>query len=274
MSDATGPYGELVETRLRVLTWNLWWRFGPWEKRQPAIEATLRAVDADVIALQEVWATGEEEQAATLAGALGFEHAYAARNDNESIRFGNAILSRWPIAGTEWRPLPTGDADDEHRVVLRADIDGPRGRVQLFCTHLNWRSYHSHIRQQQVAEVCRFVADSRPRDFSPILCGDLNAEPDSDEIRMLTGRAAVPVPRLVFKDAWEQAGDGPGITWSNDNPYARLGLELSRRIDYVLSGWPKAGGRGHVVSAAVAGVEPVDGVQPSDHYGVVAELRY
>ena len=25
------------QTRLRVMTWNLWWRFGPWEKRLPAI---------------------------------------------------------------------------------------------------------------------------------------------------------------------------------------------------------------------------------------------
>ena len=64
------------------------------------------------------------------------------------------------------------------------------------------------------------------------------------------------------------------MTWSNDNPYAALDLEPSRRIDYVFAGWPKQGGRGHVVSARVVGAEPVDGVMPSDHYGVLAELRY
>ena len=30
---------------MRVATWNLWWRFGPWQARQPAIEATL----ADIV---------------------------------------------------------------------------------------------------------------------------------------------------------------------------------------------------------------------------------
>lgn len=274
VTEPAGPYGPLVETRMRVLTWNLWWRFGPWQRRQTAIEATLQQVDADVIALQEVWEDDTTSQAAILADVLRFHHVYAARVDNDGVRFGNAVLSRWPIAHSEWRPLPPGDADDEHRVVLRADVDGPRGRVQLFCTHLNWRFDHSAIRQEQVAEVCRFVGDSRPREYPPVLCGDLNADPASDEIRMLTGRASVPVPRLVFKDAWEVAGHGPGMTWSNANPYARLSLEPERRIDHVMVGWPKAGGRGHVLAAELAGVQPVDGVQPSDHYGVVADLRY
>ena len=106
------------------------------------------------------------------------------------------------------------------------------------------------------------------------MCGDLNADPIADEIRMLTGRAAVPVPRLVFFDAWEVAGDGPGYTWSNANPFAARDLEPERRIDYVLVGWPKERGAGHVVAATVEGVDPVGGVHPSDHYAVMAELRY
>lgn len=268
-----GPYGELVDTRLRVLTWNIWWRFGPWERRQPAIRETLRRVDADVIALQEVWATEDGEQAGLLAEDLGFHFVYAARDDWDGVKFGNAVLSRWPIVFSEWQPLPAGETE-EHRLVLRADIEGPRGVVQVFCTHLNWRFDDSDVRQAQVREVCRFIADARPRDYPPVLCGDLNADPASDEIRMLTGRASVPVPKLVFKDAWEVAGEGPGMTWSNDNPFARLALEPDRRIDHVMVGWPKVGGRGHVVNAELAATDLVDGVQPSDHYGVVVELRY
>ncbi len=123
--------------------------------------------------------------------------------------------------------------------------------------------------------IAEAVAAGRPRTFPPVLCGDFNAVPDSDEVRMLTGRAAGPVDGLVFHDAWEVAGDGgPGTTWSNANPYAALDLEPDRRIDYVFAGWPKAGGAGHVTSCRVVGTEPVDGVVPSDHYGVLAELRY
>jgi endonuclease/exonuclease/phosphatase family metal-dependent hydrolase len=106
------------------------------------------------------------------------------------------------------------------------------------------------------------------------VCGDFNADPASEEIRMLTGRTSVPVPRLVFVDAWDVAGDGSGYTWSNDNPFAARDLEPDRRIDYVLVGWPKARGAGHVVGARVVAIDAVDGVYPSDHYAVLAELRY
>jgi endonuclease/exonuclease/phosphatase family metal-dependent hydrolase len=271
-----GPYGPLLTTRLRVMTWNVWWRFGPWEARAPAIEAVVRAVDPDVLCLQEVWGLDDGTTfASQLAGALGHHHVFASVGDWDGIRYGNAVLSRWPIARTDHRRLPAPPEAEEHRTVLFAEVDGPRGPVQVFCTHLNWRFDHSHVRQEQVRAVCRFVDEHRPRAFPPVLCGDLNADPASDEVRLLTGRAAVPVPKLVFHDAWEVAGGAdPGFTWSNDNPYASLDLEPERRIDYVLAGWPKARGAGHVVSCRVAGAEPVRGAVGSDHLAVVAELRY
>jgi endonuclease/exonuclease/phosphatase family metal-dependent hydrolase len=270
-----GPYGELLETRVRVLSWNIWWRFGPWEERFPAIEATIRALDPDVVALQEVW--GERDgtsSASKLADALGYEHVFAHRLEIDGVLFGNAVLSRWPIVDSEEWPLPARPDAEELRTLLLAEIDGPRGRFQVFCTHLNWRFDHSDVRQEQVRYICERIAERRPRAFAPILCGDMNAAPDSTEIHMLTGRTSLPVPKLVLHDAWEVAGDGPGLTWSNENPYARLDLEPARRIDYIFSGWPREHGAGHAVSCGVIGQDAVDGVVPSDHYGVVAELRY
>jgi endonuclease/exonuclease/phosphatase family metal-dependent hydrolase len=268
-----------IETRLRVMTWNLWGLFGPWEERQPAIAATLAAIDADVIALQEVFQVGDRNQAAELAAGLGlgYEHVYASRLDINGQKMGNAVLSRWPITGHEIVPLPAPPDADELRTVIRADIDGPRGTLQVFSTHLNWRFDQSHVRQDQVATIAKFVHDSPLRNYPPVLCGDFNAVPDSDEIRMLTGRMGTPVPKLVFNDSWEAArerDDGPGFTWSNDNEYAAKDLEPDRRIDYVFVGWPKSEGAGHVLASHVVGIEPVGGCQPSDHYGVMAELRY
>jgi endonuclease/exonuclease/phosphatase family metal-dependent hydrolase len=266
---------NLIQTRLRVLTWNVWWRFGPWEAREPAIVATLAGVDADVIALQECWAeVGGRNQAEILANDLGLHHAYANCVDDGHLAFGNAILSRWPMSETEIRRLPSFPGVDELRVVLKAVVDGPRGPIDVYTTHLNWRYDESHVRQVQVKALAELIAESRGRTFPAVLCGDFNADWWSDEVRMLTGRAPVPVPRLVFFDAWEVAGDGPGHTWSNENPFAVGDLEPDRRIDYVFVGWPKARGAGHVVAARVEGVEPVNGIHPSDHYAVLAELRY
>ena len=36
----TTPYGPLVESRVRIVTWNLWWRLGDWKRRAEAIAQT------------------------------------------------------------------------------------------------------------------------------------------------------------------------------------------------------------------------------------------
>jgi endonuclease/exonuclease/phosphatase family metal-dependent hydrolase len=269
-------FGPLIETRLRVITWNLWGRGGPWNERLAGITSTLVAAQPDVVALQEVWAEeGGRSQADLLAAALGFGRIWARRYAIDGVAVGNAILSRWPITESEVRSLPARPPElEELRNVIRAAVDGPRGRLVVYTTHLNWRFDQSVVRQEQVRFVARFIAESREEGCPPILTGDFNAVPDSDEIRMLTGRMALAVPGLVFHDAWEAAGDGgAGFTWTNANPWARQDLEPDRRIDYVFTGWPKKGGAGHVTSCRLIGAA-IDGNFPSDHYGVLAELRY
>ena len=273
--DSDSNFGPLRKMRVRVVSWNLWGRWGPWEARQEPIRKVLAEIDADIICLQEVWAEGERTQASVLAQAFGFHSCYGARLPFPDFHLGIGIVSRWPIAACAELDLPALDEPDERRLALRADIDGPRGPLQVFNTHLNWRFDHSHVRQAQVQAIARFIAESPERSYPPILCGDLNATPDSDEIRMLTGRARVPAAGLVFHDAWEVAGDGtPGFTWDNANPFAVRDLEPNRRIDYVLAGWPKEGGAGQIVEARVAGKAAVDGIHASDHAAIVAELRY
>jgi endonuclease/exonuclease/phosphatase family metal-dependent hydrolase len=191
----------------------------------------------------------------------------------EDWRSGAAVVSRWPIAAHEERPLPGGEAGFGGALFCR--IEGPRGDIQVFVAMLDYPLDASAVRQAQVRELAAFIREATRRRHPTIVCGDFNAHSDSDEIRMLTGRSAVPVEGLVFYDAWEVAGEaGPGITWSNANPLAAVGMLPDRRFDYILSAWPRAGGVGHPVSCRLLGTEPVAGVYASDHYGVVADLRY
>jgi endonuclease/exonuclease/phosphatase family metal-dependent hydrolase len=260
---------------LCVLTWNLWWRFGPWERRLPAIIETVRRLEPDIAALQEVWVADGTSSAELIADALGYHVAVDHRLELDGVGFGNAVVSRWPILETATTPLPAGDVGhDEERLALLAVVDAPTGPVQVWSTHLSWRHDESAVRQAQVRELCAAVAARRPRTYPPIVCGDFNAEPGSDEIRMLTGLAAVPEPGLVFRDAWTSPGcSGQGATWSDANPFAEAELEQERRIDYVFTGWRRNDGRGRPVSCRVVGDEPVDGVWPSDHFGVLAALQ-
>ena len=180
-----------------------------------------------------------------------------------------------PVEAIRDRRHLSRDHQPPRPLALFAEIDGPRGALSVFSTHLNWRYEHSHIRQRQVADLARFADGMRPWTFPPIVCGDFNAEPASEEIRMLKGLTACPVEGLVFHDAWACAGgDGPGYTWDNANPYVVAEFEPDRRIDYILAGMPKARGAGQVVECRVTGNEPVDGVWPSDHHALLAELRY
>ena len=120
--------------------------------------------------------------------------------------------------------------------MLRVTIAGERGPIQLFAVMLDYPLDASAARQDQVRQLVRFVSEVVSRRDLVIVCGDFNAGPDSDEIRMLTGRAATAVPHLVCYDSWEVAGDGsPGYTWSNRNPLAAIGLLPDQRFDFIFS---------------------------------------
>lgn len=265
----------IIATHLKVLTWNIWWRYGPWESRHAAIIKTLKELDCDVIALQEVWQDSTTNQAAKIASELGYHHVFASSMEREGFGFGNAILSRWPIEQSDSTMLFGTEENGKGYLALFAEIAGPRGQLPVFNTHLSSKFEHGHIRQQQVADLTRFVDIKRPGTFPPIVCGDFNAESESDEIRMLKGLTTCPVEGLVFHDAWAAAGSkGPGFTWNNANPYVARVLEPDRRIDYIFVGWPQEKAAGHIVGCEVVAQNPSDSIYPSDHYGVVANLRY
>ena len=109
----------------------------------------------------------------------------------------------------------------------------------------------------------------------PILCGDFNAEPDSDEIRFLSSLAALEGRTTFYQDAWRVAGDGAGLTqdWRT-NPIAAAMNIHRKRIDYVFVGDPflRDGSAGRVVAAEVAFHEPLTGVLASDHAGLVVDV--
>src|SRR5579883_1619418 len=211
---------------VRVATLNIWNRFGPWEQRLVAIRAGVAAIDPDVIGLQEVLRLEPNEgdgldQSVAVAPA-GYHVAYARAHDERW--YGNAVASRWPIARAEAFELPRCGTD-ERRTLLYADVRAPFGSLPFFVTHLNWRFDDGHVRAAQLREiVARIDALAPPAEgaFPAVLAGDLNAEPDADEIRFLRGLTSLGGgPRVHFQDAFALAGDGsPGFTFSRKNPFA------------------------------------------------------
>lgn len=191
------------------------------------------------------------------------------------VDVGNAVLSRWPIAGQEVLRLPVAGGRDDGRLALYTRIEVAGVPVPFFTTHLNAPPHESAVRCAQVAELARFVAaHSGGTDFPPVITGDFNAQPDSDEVRLFGGHLTAPaVPGLVLVDAWAYADPAaPSATWDQANPHVAASFEPSARIDYVHVGRPGRGGLGSVRGVRRVGDAPVAGVWPSDHAAVMADL--
>ncbi len=247
---------------MRVVTWNLGWRFGEWEPRQPAIDATLAATDADVIAVQETW----PDQLARLAERLELHWAFSGRRPSESVEhgFGNGILSRRPIAHHAEITLPAlvGPAY-RSALLVRTAPNGDEPPFTAVTTHLTHRRHETPTRLVQLDALHAFIDDNGGAETDALaLLGDLNATPDSEEIRRL---------RDSWIDCWAEGGKGDGWTWARANPLAAHARWPNRRLDYVLL--PTAGRptrRLHVVE--LIGTCPIDGTMPSDHYGVLVDF--
>jgi len=259
---------------LRVLTLNIWNLDGDWRARRLAVLAVLRRWEPDVVCLQEVVETEKGNQAEWLARELGGWHVAFAGVQHHlgPARFGNAVLSRWPIEAQSSCDLPLErDEQEVQRVVAHARTND----VDVFSTHLAWQLHDAALRERQVQALVDFVeqqADSEAA-AGPIIAGDFNAEPDSTAIRYLTGLTALAGTSTYFQDAWRLAGDdGPGLTWSRANANAALEHEPDRRIDYIFSGVHLDSGAGRPLECHVVADELVDGVWPSDHFGVFAVL--
>jgi endonuclease/exonuclease/phosphatase family metal-dependent hydrolase len=273
--DPYAPYGPLVESTLRLITWNVWGRYGDAESREAQLRRDLVSLQPDIACLTEAWVGKDADQGQSVAGWLDHvdSRAFGKRPEGKQWSTGIAVTSRWPIVRDAVHDLAGLDGS-VRGLLAHVDIDGPRGVIQVFGVMLDYPLGASAVRQHQVRQVLDAVAAAADRRATTIICGDFNAPPDSDELRMLTGRAATS-HGLVFYDAWEVAGDdGAGTTFARDNPLAAPNLFPDRRFDYVLSAWPRAGGRGHPVHAQVVGRTEPPALPASDHYGVLADLRY
>ncbi len=263
---------------LSVLTLNLWHDSGPWPERAKRIRGWIDRLAPDLIGFQEALRVPWLDQVAELLEDRPYQVAFAAASSflraGERGQLGNAVASRHPIASQEAIALPDA-GDGETRCAISVTAAAPPGPVSFTCTHLNWKLRHGWVREQQVVALSDFALRRRPKGgFPPIVVGDMNAEPDSAEIRYVTGLQSIGGWSVAFLDAWRVAGGpGAGATWSNANPHARAERDPDRRIDYVFVGLPRRDGLGQIQACRVVCDEPEAGVWPSDHFGVYAELR-
>ena len=194
---------------------------------------------------------------------------------------GSAVATRWSHEVLEVLDLRLTDALDVPWATMAVKVPIPQfgGLLFIGCT-TSWRLDAEAARERQV--VAPADLDARHRVAAPtIIAGDFNATPDAASIRFLTGRQALQGRNVHYDDVWEVATDGPGYTWTSTNPAPRAEIDQivgqpdhHRRLDHIFIGsWhahPDV--RCRIDEVALVFNAPVDGLWPSDHFGVLARL--
>lgn len=245
---------------IAVVTLNLWHDQHDWPSRLRRIVAELRALEPDVICLQEVLQHERlPNQAAALAESLGCRsHFVSVDPIGAPKRYGNAILTRHPVlraGGAFLRPL------NDYRVVAHARLD-VRGRaVDVYDTHLHHTGEGGAIRAEQVRDLLAFV-DSTRGEGAIVLAGDFNCELGGPELRAV---------EKGYRDAF--AAVHPGVRGEAAATMNPLLGNAPRAIDHVFV--PRAAGTR--LEPRAAGIlfrdAGPDSVWASDHFGVLARLR-
>ena len=256
---------------IKLLTWNVWWKFENYKERENLIISEINNSCPDILCLQEVWEETDESQAKIIADQLGYNYIFEKSFEFDGVAFGNAIITKFPINSHHTVMFKTEAEKDEKRFLLHLSLKYKSEMINVICTHLNYKYEHQQVREDQVNQIIEYISKLEQSKFPIILCGDFNADPESDEIRKITGLTK-PVNDIVLRDVWKLTNrNDPGYTWSNSNDWAKKTLEYNRRIDYIFLGKPGPNGLGHPIECNLVGTEK-NKFFPSDHFGLLAHL--
>lgn len=277
------PAAGEVPDAVRVVTFNLL-HGGPasglsgdddhLDARLRLVARELRALAPDIVGLQESSITRGRHVAARLAGELDLHWAHASATRRVSrigildrlivwamnFEEGPAVLSRWPIVETEIIDLPRCARFYDPRIVLRAAVETPLGRLQVFSTHLA----HDACQARRLGEAVRSHAGPLPA----LLLGDFNASDATAWLRELVREVGlIDAYRAVNPDA------GGATVWQRPDAQEPT---VTRRVDFVFvlpgTAVPARVRSSRVILSTPGRLANGAALWPSDHYGVVADL--
>jgi endonuclease/exonuclease/phosphatase family metal-dependent hydrolase len=234
-----------VGPTLSVASFNVHWGLRP-DGSELELEAALTALDADVVALQEVWSRGPDEDAlGAAATALGYERAELALSElgvretasfassalNGVGRWGIAVLSRVGPGQVSHIPLGRGARDPVPRTALRVDFTIEGQPVVFVAAHLSHRVWAAPVQLRRLRRALHGEG------AAVVVAGDFNC--------------VGPVARAALLPLRPAAR---GRTWPATRPVAQL--------DHLFVGGGVQRERGSVLADL-----------GSDHLPVRAELR-
>lgn len=262
--------------QLRVMTMNAYGPANPdWERRHRLLADTIRELDPDILALQEVPLDIDGD----LGQILGRDYHLAPFSQADN-GVGGTLATRWPHRFvTEMDLRITDRARDSLSwcAAVLIELDTPVGTVVVAHHKPSWPFPFEHEREQQAVVVARTLEEHiQFRDVHAVVLGDFDATPDSASLLFWRGRRPVDEFSVCYQDAWEYAHpNDPGYTFEVTNPLVRDGevaTAVTRKIDHILVRSVLHGPTLHVARCERVLDQSSDGVWASDHYGVLADL--
>jgi endonuclease/exonuclease/phosphatase family metal-dependent hydrolase len=243
------------------------------EAAKTALRAVIRALDADVLALQEMGPDGYLEELRRDLRAEGLDYPHVAMAEAVDADRHVAVLSRIPFgrvqthADLDFRYF--GGRAKVKRGLLEVAVTVDGTELTLFVVHLRSRFTErpddpgaTLFRAGEAAAVRDLVLRRFPDPAAArfLVLGDCNDTRNSKPLRLLTRRGGTMIATLA------KAADPNGETWTyyyhRDDTYSR--------VDYVLV----SSGLASAVAAGGARVYDGPGVrEASDHRPVVVRLE-
>lgn len=176
------------------------------------ISEVIKNSGANIIGLQEVDKNFDQrsdfkDQAKELAQLLDYDYCFGGNLVIEDGKYGNAILSEYPIMDYKNTLLYSGG--DERRGLLQATIDVDGMPLHVFNTHL---ALSLDVRLKEVAEIVEWM---QTYDGSHVLMGDFNTTPDQEDYQYIIEQGRVEDVLPLHEP-----------TFPSDGP--------KRRIDYIV----------------------------------------
>jgi endonuclease/exonuclease/phosphatase family metal-dependent hydrolase len=268
---------------LRLATYNIWNSKRNWSNRLAAITEELAALDADVVALQEVPVEAAPGVSIDryFRERTAYPHAlhlpYPGPADKREWPEGLAFLSKLPIEDVHvnWADGRPTDNSWAGRVV----VSWQGLTLAVANVHLDWR--HAESRERHIVRIVRDLIDARPSDID-VLCGDFNDDGDAATLQFLAGRAPLDGYRTRWRDLaaeWHvERGEPPPVTLDFEhNPRWRSMTisDPSKRFDRICLRTANPSHEPRVLQVGRFGKAPANslGLVPSDHYGLFAAIE-
>jgi len=196
------------------------------------VAETIRELDADVLALQEVESRGYLQRFVDVyLSDMGYEVVHFEGNDVRGIDV--CLLSRVPLGPvTSYRhvrfPGPEGDLRKFSRDVISVEVQPPGGEsFEAWVVHLKsnsgGREHSEPVRLAEARQLRRMLEGKleQDRDARIVIMGDFNDTWESETLKTIVGKGRV---QLVCPGT--KLEDGPQITY-NKPPYQSM-------IDFIL----------------------------------------